>query len=158
MQQRQIGARRAPRQLEERKLAIAEKVDSTVVTASRKLGDPEQEAPSQAEAAQVKVQSEERGQGGGEGRSQAKFPQPRCVKPSPRHHQEAGPMSHDFSRHNGPVVPGACGVWPDDHGQVGRRRHHHHHLPADEAGQAARQAQEAAAVPVPQAVQAQVVR
>jgi len=57
-QERELSLEERRLALEEEKFEIARRVDSTSVTASRKLGDPEQAAPSKAEQAQVKVQSD----------------------------------------------------------------------------------------------------
>lgn len=68
-------------EIEERKLEIAEAVGSTTVSATRKLGDPEQLAPSKQEARQLDIQEE--GQ-----KSQAKAAlvaakQPKVAAPAP---------------------------------------------------------------------------
>lgn len=55
-EQQDIDLERRRVELDEEKLAIASKVGSTSVAASRKLGDPEGAAPSKAEQAQVSAQ------------------------------------------------------------------------------------------------------
>lgn len=55
-QQQELDQAERHLEIDEQKLAIAARVDSTSVAASRKLGDPEGAAPSQAEAGALAVQ------------------------------------------------------------------------------------------------------